>query len=55
VVQDYKRLFDEEPDKTPLAFVLWSDSDTLDGTGTIDFDDILLLSGATNPPTAASQ
>ena len=55
VVQDYKRLFDEEPDKTPLAFVLWSDSDTLDETGTIDFDDILLLSGASNPPTAASQ
>jgi len=55
VVQDYKRLFDEEPDKTPLAFVLWSDSDTLNETGTIDFDDLLLLSEPTNPPTAASR
>lgn len=44
VVEDYKRLFGDDPDNTPLALMMWSDSDTLDETATIDFDDILLLS-----------
>lgn len=44
VVEDYKRLFGESPDSTPLSITMWSDSDTLDDVGTIDFDNILLLS-----------
>jgi len=45
VVEDYERLFGNEPDKTPLAVMLWSDSDTMDSVGTVDFDDIMVLSG----------
>jgi hypothetical protein len=44
VVKDYKELFGDTPDKTPLGITIWSDSDTVNGTGTIDFDDILVLS-----------
>lgn len=44
VVEDYRRLFGDEPDKTPLAFMMWSDSNTMNSTATIDFDNIVLLS-----------
>lgn len=44
VMKDYKRLFGRSPNKQPLAFMMWSDSDTMDSTGKIDFDNILLLS-----------
>jgi len=56
VVEDYKELFGEPPDESPSGIALWSDSDTLNETATIDFDDILLLSGFSNATsTAASQ
>jgi Protein of unknown function (DUF3047). len=44
VVEDYKRLFGSNPDSTPLSITMWSDSDTLNDTATIDFDDLMLLS-----------
>lgn len=45
VIDDYRELFGETPDKTPSGIAIWSDSDTLNETSTIDFDDILVLSG----------
>jgi hypothetical protein len=54
VVEDYKRLFGDKPDKTPLAVMLWSDSNTVNSTGRVDFDDIMLLSGPTLEQSAAS-
>lgn len=47
VIKDYKRLFGGEPDKSPLALMLWSDSDTMDDTAIVDFDDIMVLSEPT--------
>lgn len=44
VVEDYQRLFGKSPDKTPLALMLWSDSNTMNATARVDFDDIMLLS-----------
>lgn len=44
VLEDYKKLFGEAPGGNPSGIALWSDSDTLNETATIDFDDILLLS-----------
>ena len=43
VVEDYRRLFGEAPDKTPLAVMMWSDSDSVHSVGTIDFDDLVFL------------
>ena len=45
VIEDYRELFGDSPDKTPSGIAIWSDSDTLNETATIDFDDILVLSG----------
>lgn len=45
VIEDYRELFGDAPDKTPSGIAIWSDSDTLNETATIDFDDILVLSG----------
>lgn len=45
VVEDYRRLFGDEPDKTPLAIMMWGDSDTTNLMSIVDFDDLLLLSG----------
>lgn len=44
VVEDYKELFGDTPDKTPLGVMIWGDSDTLEETSKVDFDDLLLLS-----------
>lgn len=44
VVKDYKELFGDPPDNTPLGIMMWGDSDTLEETSKVDFDDILLLS-----------
>lgn len=51
VVDDYKRLFGEAPDQTPLAVAMWSDSDSMNGVGTIDFDDLVMLA---KPPRSDS-
>lgn len=48
VIEDYKRLFGDSPDKTPNAVTIWSDSNTTNSVGIIDFDDILFLSGPTD-------
>lgn len=45
VIEDYKKLFGDTPDKTPAGIAIWGDSDTLNKTSTVDFDDILVLSG----------
>lgn len=47
VVADYKRLFGERPDTTPAAVVIWGDSNNMDSVSTVDFDDLLVLSGTT--------
>lgn len=54
VVEDYKRLFGEKPDKTPLAVMLWSDSNTMNSTARVDFDDIMVLSGPSPEKKATS-
>jgi len=54
VVEDYKRLFGGGPSKTPLAVMLWSDSNTVRSRARVDFDDIMLLSGPTLEQDAAS-
>ena len=55
VVEDYERLFGDEPPKdNPPALTIWSDSNTMNSVGTIDFDDILFLSEPTDPSTTAS-
>jgi hypothetical protein len=54
VVEDYERLFGDEPDKTPLAMMLWSDSNTMNSTARVDFDDIMVLSEPTLGKSAAS-
>jgi hypothetical protein len=48
VVEDYKRLFGGDPDNTPFALTIWSDSNTLEGVAEIDFDNIMLLSQPPN-------
>lgn len=45
VIQDYKQLFGDTPKKTPFGIAIWSDSDTVGDTSTMDFDDLVLLSG----------
>jgi len=55
VVDDYKRLFGDKPDNTPRAVTIWSDSDTMKDTATVDYDNIMLLSQpAARPSTNAS-
>lgn len=54
VVEDYERLFGESPDSTPLAIMMWSDSDSVDSVATIDFDDLLFLSEPSRPDTATT-
>lgn len=54
VVEDYKRLFGDKPDRTPLAVMLWSDSDTMSSKARVDFDDIMVLSGPSLEQNAAS-
>lgn len=44
VIQDYKKLFGDTPKKTPFGIAIWSDSDTMGDTSTMDFDDLLVLS-----------
>ncbi|PSQ87100.1 MAG: hypothetical protein BRD30_08950 [Bacteroidetes bacterium QH_2_63_10] len=51
VLADYDRLFGDNPDGQPLAIMMWSDSDTMNSVGTIDFDDLALLS---QPPRSDS-
>lgn len=58
VVKDYKRLFGEKPpNDSPFAITIWSDSNTMNSVGTIDFDDLLLLSKASSShsKTASSE
>lgn len=54
VIEDYKRLFGDAPDKTPGVVAMWSDSDTLDETATIDVDDILVLSQPSDRQSSAA-
>jgi hypothetical protein len=54
VVEDYRRLFGEAPDKTPLAIMMWSDSDTMKSVGTVDFDDLMLLSKPSHSADSAT-
>lgn len=54
VVKDYKRLFGDDPDSTPLSITMWSDSDTLDDVGKVDFDNIALLSQPLGSPSSAA-
>lgn len=53
VIADYRELFGETPDKTPSGIAIWSDSDTMNETATIDFDDILVLSGSMDGQSTA--
>ncbi len=39
---DYQRLFGKMPPDEPLAILLWSDSDTMDDTAIVDYDNIIL-------------
>ncbi len=55
VVEDYERLFDGTPDSTPIAVMMWSDSDSVDSVSTIDFDDLLLLSEPSLPDTTTTR
>jgi hypothetical protein len=58
VVEDYKRLFDESPDERPHAVMMWSDSNTMNSVGTIDFDNLMFLSKpsrSADSATASSQ
>jgi hypothetical protein len=58
VIEDYERLFGKEPPKDhPYAITIWSDSDTMDSVGTIDFDDIVVLSrpSSSQSTTASSE
>lgn len=54
VVEDYKRLFGDEPDKTPMAVMLWSDSNTMNSTARVDFDNVMALSESTLERETAS-
>lgn len=42
VAEDYKRLFGETLKDDPLLLALWSDSDNMDDTAIVDFDNIKL-------------
>lgn len=53
VVEDYERLFGGSPDATPLAFMMWSDSDSVHDKGIIDFDNIMLLSEPSDSQSTA--
>jgi hypothetical protein len=54
VIEDYKELFGGTPDKTPAGMAIWGDSDTLNETSTVDFDDIMVLSGPTDDSSTAA-
>lgn len=54
VVEDYERLFDDTPDSTPIAVMMWGDSDSVDSVSTIDFDDLLLLAEPSRPDTTTA-
>ncbi|MBO6574616.1 MAG: DUF3047 domain-containing protein [Rhodothermales bacterium] len=43
VVEDYRRLFGEDPPDRPLSLRLWGDSDDTGGIGEADFDNIQVL------------
>ncbi len=53
VIEDYEEHFGDTPDKTPVGMAIWGDSDTLNETSTVDFDDIMILSGPTGSSSAA--
>ena len=42
IVKDYKRLFGEDPPKTPLAILILSDGDNTKSRAIADYDDIML-------------
>jgi len=44
VADDYRLLFGKNPPNEPVAIMLWSDSDTVNSTAEVDFDDVMLLS-----------
>jgi hypothetical protein len=54
VLKDYKRLYGGEPKENPLAVMMWSDSDTTSDTATVDYDDIMVLSGPSLEQQAVS-
>ena len=54
VVEDYKQLFGGSPDTIPAAVMMWGDSNTVNGVSTVDFDDILFLSGPTSHPSTTA-
>lgn len=43
LVEDYRRVYGGDPPNEPLSIALWSDSDSVGGTTTADFDEIVLL------------
>ena len=43
VVEDYRRLFGDDPPDEPFSITLWSDSDNTGAKAEVDFDDIRLL------------
>ncbi len=45
VVEDYRRLFGDEPPAAPLYIRLWSDSDNMGVISRADFDNVMLLTG----------
>jgi hypothetical protein len=54
VLEDYKRLYGGEPPEKPLAVMMWSDSDTTGDTATVDFDDLMVLSGPSLDASSAT-
>ena len=44
VVEDYRRVFGEDPPSKPLFLRLWSDSDNTDTVAEVDFDNVELRS-----------
>lgn len=48
IVEDYKRLFGDNPPKTPLAILILSDGDSTQKKAKADYDDIFLKSVPTN-------
>lgn len=43
IVEDYKRLFGDDPPKTPLAILILSDADDTKSMTIADYDDLMLL------------
>lgn len=43
IVKDYKRLFGEDPPKTPLAILILSDGDNTQSRAVAGYDDIMLM------------